>query len=232
MAPTFSDPLCQEQLVESAKEVAKSVEGCVFTCKDVCVDDAALRELGGSAGDVTRALNELLNHVKDGHSDKIPDIMEQIMTASGELIASYDSSEMVKQARILAQSTAELIQAIKGEAETQSDSELQVSNGDGGLAGFSGRSQGRIVRKGSHPPFWTEETLHNLASFAQNFNAADLIDLDWQYPPSSPLTLAAMHRCNDFSAADGNFVTQGVDGHFYGSRRNSVYENAYFYGTN
>ena len=47
--------------------------------------------------------------------------------ASGELIASFDSGEMVRQARILAQSTAELIQAIKGEAETQSDSELQVS---------------------------------------------------------------------------------------------------------
>ncbi len=89
-------------------------------------DEPSLRELGQSASDVTRALNELLNHVKDGHSDKIPDIMEQIMTASGELIASYDSSEMVRQARILAQSTAELIQAIKGEAETQSDSDLQV----------------------------------------------------------------------------------------------------------
>ena len=49
------------------------------------------------------------------------------MVASGELIASYDSGEMVRQARILAQSTAELIQAIKGEAETQSDSDLQVS---------------------------------------------------------------------------------------------------------
>jgi talin len=51
--------------------------------------------------------------------------MEQILVASGELIASFDSGEMVRQARILAQSTAELIQAIKGEAETQSDSELQ-----------------------------------------------------------------------------------------------------------
>ena len=74
-----------------------------------------------------RALNDLLNHVKDGHTDKIPDIMEQILVASGELIASFDSGEMVRQARILAQSTAELIQAIKGEAETQSDSELQAS---------------------------------------------------------------------------------------------------------
>ncbi len=82
-------------------------------------DETSLRELGQSASDVTRALNELLNHVKDGHTDKIPDLMEQINSASGELIASYDSSEMVRQARILAQSTAELIQAIKGEAETQ-----------------------------------------------------------------------------------------------------------------
>ena len=128
VAPTISDPLCQDQLVEAAREVARSVEGCVSTCNEVGRDEAALRELDQSASDVTRALNELLNHVKDGHSDKIPDIMEQIMTASGELIASYDSSEMVRQARILAQSTAELIQAIKGEAETQSDSDLQVSH--------------------------------------------------------------------------------------------------------
>ena len=118
--------MCQEQLVEAAREVAKSVEGCVATCNDVSRDDQSLRELGQSAHDVTRALNELLNHVKDGHSDKIPDIMEQIMSASGELIASYNTSEMVRQAKILAQSTAELIQAIKGEAETQSDSDLQV----------------------------------------------------------------------------------------------------------
>lgn len=126
VAPTISDPLCQDQLREAAKEVAKSVEGCVTTCKDVSRDEVSFRELALSAQDVTRALNDLLNHVKDGHTDRIPDIMEQIMMASGELIASYDSGEMVRQARILAQSTAELIQAIKGEAETQSDSELQV----------------------------------------------------------------------------------------------------------
>ena len=136
VAPTISDPMCQEQLVEAAREVAKSVEGCVATCNDVSRDDQSLRELGQSAHDVTRALNELLNHVKDGHSDKIPDIMEQIMSASGELIASYNTSEMVRQAKILAQSTAELIQAIKGEAETQSDSDLQVIVND---------SRGRIM---------------------------------------------------------------------------------------
>ena len=62
--------------MEAAKDVAKSVEGCVTTCKDVSRDEPSLRELGSSAQDVTRALNDLLNHVKDGHTDKIPDIME------------------------------------------------------------------------------------------------------------------------------------------------------------
>lgn len=67
-----------------------------------------------------------MNHIKDGGPDKIPDIMDQIMVASGELIASHDSQDMVRQARILAQATAELIQAIKGDAESQTDSDLQV----------------------------------------------------------------------------------------------------------
>ena len=91
-------------------------------------DDHSLHELGGAASDVTKALNDLLNHIKDGGPDKIPDIMDQIMVASGELIASHDSQDMVRQARILAQATAELIQAIKGEAESQSDSDLQVGS--------------------------------------------------------------------------------------------------------
>ena len=46
VAPTISDPLCQEQLMEAAKDVAKSVEGCVTTCKEVSRDEPSLRELG------------------------------------------------------------------------------------------------------------------------------------------------------------------------------------------
>ena len=126
VAPTIADPQCQDQLIEAAREVARSVEGCVTTCREVCRDDSSLKELGGAAKDVTKALNDLLNHIKDGGPDKIPDIMDQIMVASGELIGSNDSNEMVRQARILAHATAELIQAIKGEAESQSDSDLQV----------------------------------------------------------------------------------------------------------
>jgi len=126
VAPTIADPLCQDQLMEAARDVAKSVEGCVSECRDVCSrDDNSLQELGGAAQDVTKALNDLLNQIKDGGPDKIPDIMDMIMVASGELIASHDSQDMVRQARILAQATAELIQSIKGDAESQTDSDLQ-----------------------------------------------------------------------------------------------------------
>ena len=128
VAPTISDPLCQEQLIEAAREVAKSIEGCVYTCREVGKDEHSLKELGGAASDVTKALNDLLNHIKDGGTaDKIPDIMDQIMAAANDLIGSQDSAEMVRQARILAQVTAELIQSIKGEAESQTDPDLQVS---------------------------------------------------------------------------------------------------------
>ena len=36
VAPTIADPLCQDQLMEAARDVAKSVEGCVSECRDVC----------------------------------------------------------------------------------------------------------------------------------------------------------------------------------------------------
>ena len=99
VAPTISDPLCQDQLIEAARDVAKSVEGCVSTCRDVCRDEGSLDELEKAASDVTKALNDLLNHVKNGGPDKIPDIMDQIMIASGDLIASHSSGDMVRQAR-------------------------------------------------------------------------------------------------------------------------------------
>ena len=75
--------------MEAAKDVAKSVEGCVTTCKDVSRDEPSLRELGSSAQDVTRALNDLLNHVKDGHTDKIPDIMEVCKQTAVQLTRKF-----------------------------------------------------------------------------------------------------------------------------------------------
>lgn len=57
--------------------------------------------------------------------DRQEEAVDTILVASDKIITSHDSGEMVRQARILAQATAQLIQAIKGEAERTPDSDLQ-----------------------------------------------------------------------------------------------------------
>ena len=64
MAPTIGQPACQEQLIEAAKLVAKSVEGIVSAAQSACNEDTLLQDLGSAATAVTRALNDLLQHIK------------------------------------------------------------------------------------------------------------------------------------------------------------------------
>lgn len=64
VAPTIGQPACQEQLIEAAKLVAKSVEGIVAAAQSACSDDHLLQDLGVAATAVTRALNDLLQHIK------------------------------------------------------------------------------------------------------------------------------------------------------------------------
>lgn len=48
----------------AVKEVAKAVEDLVKVCNSATTDDNLLRELSQAAAEVTRTLNELLNHIK------------------------------------------------------------------------------------------------------------------------------------------------------------------------
>jgi talin len=64
VAPTIGQPACQEQLIEAAKLVAKSVEGIVSAAQTACHEDILLQDLGSAATAVTRALNDLLQHIK------------------------------------------------------------------------------------------------------------------------------------------------------------------------
>lgn len=66
VAPTIANPACQEQLVDAAKLVAKSVENVVGTAQGACKDDKALQGLGEAATSVTKALNDLLQHIRRG----------------------------------------------------------------------------------------------------------------------------------------------------------------------
>uniref|UniRef100_A0A8B9UQP4 TLN1 protein n=1 Tax=Anas zonorhyncha TaxID=75864 RepID=A0A8B9UQP4_9AVES len=129
VAPTISSPVCQEQLIEAGKLVAKSAESCVEASKATTSDDQLLKQVGVAATAVTQALNDLLQHIKqhatggqpigryDQATDTILNVTENIFSSMG------DAGEMVRQARILAQATSDLVNAIKADAEGETDLE-------------------------------------------------------------------------------------------------------------
>jgi len=131
VAPTLHSPACQQQLMSAVREVARSVEGLVQICNDSCQDEHLLKELSKAAAEVTRTLNQLLNHIKLSSRERAKESIQEssvetILVATDRLFASQgDAGEMVRQARVLGQATAQLIQAIKGEADKQPDSEIQ-----------------------------------------------------------------------------------------------------------
>ena len=99
----------------SAKQVARSVDDVVATADDVCTDDASLGDLRGAAEAVTRALDDLLNHVRGGGRSRQVKEVETIQSATDQLMSSMgDTNEMVRQARVLAQATTLLVNALQG----------------------------------------------------------------------------------------------------------------------
>ncbi|XP_005401061.1 PREDICTED: talin-1 isoform X2 [Chinchilla lanigera] len=129
VAPTISSPVCQEQLVEAGRLVAKAVEGCVSASQAATDDGQLLRGVGAAATAVTQALNELLQHVKAhatgaGPAGRYDQATDTILTVTENIFSSMgDAGEMVRQARILAQATSDLVNAIKADAEGESDLE-------------------------------------------------------------------------------------------------------------
>ncbi|XP_054280659.1 talin-2 isoform X2 [Macrosteles quadrilineatus] len=131
VAPTLHSPACQQQLMSAVREVARSVEALVQICNESCQDEHLLKELSKAAAEVTRTLNQLLNHIKLSGRERARESVQEssvetILVATDRLFASQgDAGEMVRQARVLGQATAQLVQAIKGEADKQPDSEIQ-----------------------------------------------------------------------------------------------------------
>lgn len=120
VAPTLHSPACQEQLTAAVREVAKAVENLVAVCNDSCGNEELMNQLKAAAAEVTRTLNDLLNHIKLASPQRAKasvqeTSVEAIYSATDKLMAaSGDAGEMVKQARLLGQATAQLIQSIKG----------------------------------------------------------------------------------------------------------------------
>uniref|UniRef100_A0A8B9ZIJ1 Talin-1 n=1 Tax=Anas platyrhynchos TaxID=8839 RepID=A0A8B9ZIJ1_ANAPL len=129
VAPTISSPVCQEQLIEAGKLVAKSAESCVEASKATTSDDQLLKQVGVATTTVNQALNDLLQHIKqhatggqpigcyDQATDTILSVTENIW------VMQVRVREMVRQAHILAQATSNLVNAIKADAEGETDLE-------------------------------------------------------------------------------------------------------------
>ncbi|KAM6961376.1 talin-2 [Aplochiton taeniatus] len=127
VSPTISSPVCQDQLVEAGKLVDRSVDCCVAACRSAAADGELLKQVGGAAATVSQALADLLQHVRhyascgepigryDQATDTIMTVTESIFTSMG------DAGEMVRQARVLAQATSDLVNAMRSDAEAEVD---------------------------------------------------------------------------------------------------------------
>ncbi|KAI1904474.1 hypothetical protein AGOR_G00006010, partial [Albula goreensis] len=127
VSPTISSPVCQEQLVEAGKLVDRSVEGCVKACHSATDDGELLRQVGAAASVVSQALSDLLQHVRHYASRGEPigrydQATDTIMTVTESIFCSMgDAGEMVRQARVLAQATSDLVNAMRSDAEAEID---------------------------------------------------------------------------------------------------------------
>ncbi|XP_067390905.1 talin-2 isoform X2 [Emydura macquarii macquarii] len=127
VSPTISSPVCQEQLIEAGKLVDRSVENCVRACQSATDDSELLKQVSAAASVVSQALNDLLQHVRqfasrgepigryDQATDTIMCVTESIFSSMG------DAGEMVRQARVLAQATSDLVNAMRSDAEAEID---------------------------------------------------------------------------------------------------------------
>ncbi|CAF0836753.1 unnamed protein product, partial [Didymodactylos carnosus] len=149
VSATISSPLCQEQLIESTRYVTRSIEAVLNSCNQGTASEQMLLELDDAAKSVTKTVNDLLLHIKQatesaalstdvGHfTSATPNIasttsnvattqhdesIDKILTASDRLFSCVgDASEMVKQAKVLAQATAQLVSSLRQQAESTID---------------------------------------------------------------------------------------------------------------
>ncbi|CAL1604196.1 unnamed protein product [Knipowitschia caucasica] len=127
VSPTISSPVCQEQLIEAGKLVDRSVESCVQACLSATEDGDLLKQVSAAASVVGQSLADLLQHVRqytsrgepigryDQATDTIMSVTENIFSSMG------DAGEMVRQARVLAQATSDLVNAMRSDAEAEVD---------------------------------------------------------------------------------------------------------------
>ncbi|XP_057316525.1 talin-2-like isoform X2 [Hydractinia symbiolongicarpus] len=130
LAPHINSPLCQDQMIEAAKLVATSVDAVGESCYAATEDPVHTKNVQDSSQAVTDALNNLLQHIRDGARIRpggpFDTVCDDILNATDKLYNSMgNAGEMVKQAKVLAQATSKLVNGIKGDAEDEDDDDTQ-----------------------------------------------------------------------------------------------------------
>src|SRR5690606_29852419 len=121
VSPSISNPVCARQLLDSCAEVGKNVQTLVADCAPVR-DTYAQGDLKAAAEQVSNALNQLIEQIRllSGGQRVQNDPVNAILAANDRLFSSTgDGNEMVKQARLLARATTDLISEIKGKVRQQ-----------------------------------------------------------------------------------------------------------------
>uniref|UniRef100_A0A8D0LAS3 Talin 2 n=1 Tax=Sphenodon punctatus TaxID=8508 RepID=A0A8D0LAS3_SPHPU len=147
VSPTISSPVCQEQLIEAGKLVDRSVENCVRACQAATDDIELLKQVSAAASVVSQALNDLLQHVRqfasrgepigryDQATDTIMCVTESIFSSMGDAgkllylhtaeIDMENSKKLLAAAKLLADSTARMVEAAKGAAANPENEDQQ-----------------------------------------------------------------------------------------------------------
>ncbi|XP_035914111.1 talin-2 isoform X3 [Anopheles stephensi] len=130
VGPTIQSPACREQLEAAAREVAKAVAHLAEVCNEATDNQQLRGDLTAAAKDVSKSLTDLLEHIKLSAREKARRVenenpVDNVLVATDILVSSSDPQEMIRQAQQLGKATAQLIESIKGEAESQHDSNMQ-----------------------------------------------------------------------------------------------------------
>uniref|UniRef100_A0A672PCW5 Talin-2-like n=1 Tax=Sinocyclocheilus grahami TaxID=75366 RepID=A0A672PCW5_SINGR len=120
-------PPLGDDMVRKLVKMDRSVEGCVKACLSATSDGELLKAISAAAGIATQALSDLLTHVRNyatrGETiGRYNEATDTIMTVTESIFSSMgDAGEMVRQARVLAQATSDLVNAMRSDAEVEVD---------------------------------------------------------------------------------------------------------------
>lgn len=139
-ASTIGSRECQEQIIEAARQVSRQVDAVIDCANLNCKNEKALSDLRTCARNVTESVMHLLENVKDSNEQMVTmsshktnnvstrqeESIDKIFNATDNLFNSMgDASEMIRQAKYLAQATTELVNSLKQEAHNQQTNEQQ-----------------------------------------------------------------------------------------------------------